>query len=102
MYVHPCTSTWLVLERKRKAVGKRAAGKGYECIKILIAIRLSRLKGLKMYNEGVALKRKIVLPLLMTINVCGERERERGTRGGRDKITVSKHLQCQEAKSAFV
>lgn len=47
--------------------------KGYECIKILIAIRLRRLKGLRMYKEGVALKRKIVLPLLRTINVCGER-----------------------------
>lgn len=50
--------------------------KGYECIKILIAIRLSRLKGLMMYKEGVALKRKIVFPLFMTINVCGEREGE--------------------------
>lgn len=51
--------------------------KGYECIKILIAIRLSRLKGLKMYKEGVALKRKSVFPLFRTINVCGEREGER-------------------------
>lgn len=49
--------------------------KGYECIKILIAIRLSRLKGLKMYKEGVALKRKIVFCLFRTINVCGEKER---------------------------
>lgn len=54
--------------------------KGYECIKILIAIRLSKLKGLKMYKEGVALKRKIVFPLFMTINVCGKRERETKTR----------------------
>lgn len=50
--------------------------KGYECIKILIAIRLSRLKGLKMYKEGVALKRKIVFPLFRTINVCGEKKGE--------------------------
>lgn len=51
--------------------------KGYECIKILIAIRLSKLKGLKMYKEGVALKRKIVFPLFRTINVCGKRETEK-------------------------
>lgn len=54
--------------------------KGYECIKILIAIRLARLKGLMKYKAGVALKRKIVFPLFITINVCGEkekRERER-------------------------
>ncbi len=51
--------------------------KGYECIKILIAIRLSMLKGLKMYKEGVALKRKIVFPLFRTINVCGEKETEK-------------------------
>lgn len=51
--------------------------KGYECIKIFIAIRLNGLKGLMMYKEGVALKRKIVFPLFRTINVCGEkRERE--------------------------
>lgn len=52
--------------------------KGYECIKIFIAIRLSKLKGLKMYKEGVALKRKSVFPLFRTINVCGEKtDRER-------------------------
>lgn len=50
--------------------------KGYVCIKILIAIRLNRLKGLMMYNEGVALKRKIVFCLFRTINVCGEKEGE--------------------------
>lgn len=51
--------------------------KGYECIKILIAIRLTRLKGLMKYKAGVALKRKIVFPLFSTINVCGEkRERQ--------------------------
>lgn len=50
--------------------------KGYECIKILIAILLNILKGLMMYKEGVALKRKIVFPLFRTINVCGEREGE--------------------------
>lgn len=48
--------------------------KGYECIKILIAIRLKRLKGLMTYKESVAWKRKIVFPLFRTINVCGERE----------------------------
>lgn len=47
--------------------------KGYECIKIFIAILLNRLKGLMMYKEGVALKRKIVFPLFRTINVCGGR-----------------------------
>ncbi len=54
--------------------------KGYECIKILIAICLTRLKGLMKYKAGVALKRKIVFPLFSTINVCGEkkeREKER-------------------------
>lgn len=51
--------------------------KGYECIKILIAIRLTRLKGLMKYKAGVALKRKIVFPLFTTINVCGEKKRER-------------------------
>lgn len=49
--------------------------KGYECIKILIAIRLSRLKGLKMYKEDVALKRKIVFCLFRTMNVCREKEK---------------------------
>ena len=51
--------------------------KGYECIKILIAIRLTRLKGLMKYKAGVALKRKIVFPLFSTINVCGEKKRQR-------------------------
>ena len=54
--------------------------KGYECIKILIAIRLSRLKGVRMYMEDVALKRKSVFPLLKTINVCGEREKKTRTK----------------------
>lgn len=52
--------------------------KGYECIKIFIAIRLNRLKGLMMYNEGVALKRKIVFPLFRTINVCEEKKGREG------------------------
>lgn len=53
--------------------GKKNHWKGYECIKILIAIRLNGLKGLIMYKEGVALNRKIVFPLFRTINVCGEK-----------------------------
>lgn len=52
--------------------------KGYACIKILIATRLTGFKGLMKYKAGVALKRKIVFPLFSTINVCGERERGRG------------------------
>lgn len=48
--------------------------KGYECIKIFIAIRLKRLKGLMMYKAGLALKRKIVFPLFSTMNVCGEKK----------------------------
>lgn len=51
--------------------------KGYECIKIFIAIRLKRLKGLMMYKAGLALKRKIVFPLFSTMNVCGEKETTR-------------------------
>lgn len=50
--------------------------KGYECIKILIAILLIRLKGLKMYKAGVALNLKRVFPLFNTTKVCGERKRE--------------------------
>lgn len=49
--------------------------KGYECIKILIATRLTGLKGLMKYKAGVALKRKIVFPLFSTINVCGEKKK---------------------------
>lgn len=48
--------------------------KGYECIKILIAILLIRLKGLKMYKAGVALNLKRVFPLFNTTKVCGERK----------------------------
>lgn len=51
--------------------------KGYECIKILIAILLIRLKGLKMYKAGVALNLKRVFPLFNTTKVCGERKREK-------------------------
>jgi hypothetical protein len=51
--------------------------KGYECIKILIAILLIRLKGLKMYKAGVALNLKRVFPLFNTTKVCGERRREK-------------------------
>lgn len=58
--------------------------KGYECIKILIAIRLTRLKGLMKYKAGVALKRKIVFPLFSTINVCGENKNRQ------EKVSVSK------------
>lgn len=50
--------------------------KGYECIKILIAILLIRLKGLKIYKAGVALNLKRVFPLFNTTKVCGERKRE--------------------------
>lgn len=43
--------------------------KGYECTKILIAIFLRGLKGVKMYRAGVALNREIAFPLFNTINV---------------------------------
>jgi len=56
--------------------------KGYACIKILIATRLTGFKGCMKYKADVALKRKIVFPLFSTINVCGERER--GEREGRE------------------
>lgn len=49
--------------------------KGYECIKILIAILRIRLKGLKMYKAGVALNLKRVFPLFNTTKVCGERKK---------------------------
>lgn len=42
-----------------------------------------------MYKEGVALKRKIVFPLFMTINVCGERERDKE----RDNKTIRTFLE---------
>lgn len=54
----------------------RICRKGYECIKILIAILLIRLKGLKMYKAGVALNLNRVFPLFNTTKVCGERKRE--------------------------
>ena len=54
-------------------VSKDTIEKGYECIKIFIAIRLNILKGLMKYKAGLALKRKIVFTLFSTINVCGER-----------------------------
>ena len=60
--------------------------KGYECIKILIATRLTGLKGLMKYKAGVALKRKIVFPLFSTINVCGEKKRR--NRGEIDNIIL--------------
>lgn len=56
--------------------------KGYECIKILIAIRLTGLKGLMKYKAGVALKRKIVFPLFITINVCGEKKKKKKSING--------------------
>lgn len=43
--------------------------KGYECTKILIDILLRRLKGLKRYKAGVALKRKMTFPLFNTMKV---------------------------------
>lgn len=58
-----------------------ALKKGYECIKILIAICLNRLKGLMIYNEGVALNRKIVFPLFRTIKVWREKEEGEKKRG---------------------
>ncbi len=42
---------------------------GYECTKIFTDILLRRLKGLKMYKAGVALKRLIVFFLFTTIKV---------------------------------
>lgn len=83
--------SWYRKETEKQLI-KEPLKKGYECIKILIAIRLSRLKGLKMYNEGVALKRKIVLPLVTTINVCGERKKERGKRREREHDNNQKQL----------
>lgn len=50
--------------------------KGYECIKILIAIFLNGLKGLKIYMEGLALNLKIVFPLFNTIKVCRKKKRK--------------------------
>lgn len=44
--------------------------KGYECTKILIAIFLMGLKGVKMYKADVALNRKIAFPLFNTMKVC--------------------------------
>lgn len=44
--------------------------KGYECTKILIAIFLMGLKGVKIYKADVALKRKIAFPLFNTMKVC--------------------------------
>ena len=43
--------------------------KGYECTKILIDILLRRLKGLRRYKAGVALKRKMKFPLFNTMKV---------------------------------
>lgn len=43
--------------------------KGYECTKILTAILLMGLKGLKMYKAGVALKRKIAFLRFNTMKV---------------------------------
>lgn len=43
--------------------------KGYECTKILIDILLRRLKGLRRYKAGAALKRKMTFPLFITIKV---------------------------------
>lgn len=58
--------------------------KGYECIKILIAMRLIILNGVKIYNEGAALNLKRVFPLFSTTNVCGERKRQRQ----RERLTL--------------
>lgn len=43
--------------------------KGYECTKIFIDILLRRLKGLRRYKAGAALKRKMTFPLFNTIKV---------------------------------
>lgn len=63
--------------REQETLLLRHFCKGYECIKILIATRLTGLKGLMKYKAGVALKRKIVFPLFITINVCGEKKRRK-------------------------
>lgn len=44
--------------------------KGYECTRIQIDILLSRLKGLRRYKAGVALKRWRKFPLFTTMKVC--------------------------------
>lgn len=43
--------------------------KGYECTKILMAIFLMGLKGVKMYKADVALNLKIAFPLFNTMKV---------------------------------
>ncbi len=73
--------------------------KGYECIKILIAMCLNRLKGLMIYNEGVALKRKIVFPLLITIKVWREKEEQEKRRKRRRDISTYVRVHAERAQS---
>lgn len=111
-------------EREQQPLGcKPPYAKGYECIKILIAIFLAILKGLIMYSDGVALKRYIVFPLFTTINVCrvkrgqetqetqedmgggrrtegGEGERERGERKEATvRVSCNSHIQYTAQQS---
>lgn len=84
--------------RKLESLLLRHFFKGYECIKILIAIRLTKLKGLMKYKAGVALKRKIVFPLFSTINVCGEEKRRQRKK---EKIRIRSHTEHTLIKNIY-